>query len=211
MWELVGSGGILAWIIMAAAVMATWIFFLKLLHFNRASIDLNDFMTGIVTVLKEQTIPEAITISNETPGPASHVVRVALLNSDKSREEMYQAVEIAALSELPRLERMMPFLATIAHLTPLLGLMGTILGMMDAYAAMMENAPMIHAGNLAEGIWKALITSALGLGVAIPTYAAYNLLVTRMTTILRDMEQATAQILDILHRRQKALQGGGHE
>jgi len=97
-------------------------------------------------------------------------------------------------------------LATIAHITPLLGLLGTVLGMVRAFQVIQEKATAaypINPGDLAGGIWEALITTVAGLAIAIPTFVAYNFLVSRVESIVLDMERSSTDLINILSQRHK--------
>ena len=104
-------------------------------------------------------------------------------------------------AEIPRLERGLSLLITIAQITPLLGLLGTVLGMMNTLLIMHQQAPLVHSGDLTGGLWLALTSTAAGLIVAIPAYAGHNFLVSRVEEILLDMERSSSEILDYLTRR----------
>jgi len=198
MLELVLNGGLMIWVILAAALVAATIFLERLFHLHRAAINSSDFLEGIYNVLRRRNTVEAVSICEETPGPVAHIMRIAILKGHETQEDIQRAVELAGLAEIPRLERNMPMLATIAHVTPLFGLLGTVIGMMEVFLVMNQKAPLIHAGDLSGGIWQALITTAFGLAVAIPAYVAYNFLVTRIEAIVLDMERASVEIVNFL-------------
>ena len=106
--------------------------------------------------------------------------------------------------EIPKLKKNIGMLATIAHITPLLGLLGTVLGMVEAFRVIQEKASMlypINPGDLAGGIWKALITTVAGLSVAIPTFVVYNYLVSRVKSTVLDMEKNSTELVNILSRK----------
>jgi biopolymer transport protein ExbB len=205
MMELLQKGGPVAWLLLAASVVALMIFLERFLHLHRVQIKSESFLTGIFTILKKQNIVEAVSICDETPGPVPRVVRAALLHYDEGRDNILRAVESTGLEEIPRLERNLSMLATIAHLAPLLGLLGSVLGLMKLMVLFDQKAPLIHAGDLAGGIWQALITTALGLMVSIPAYAAYNFLVGRVESVALDMERAASEIVAFL--TVKSVQG----
>ena len=100
-------------------------------------------------------------------------------------------------------------LATLAQITPMMGLLGTVLGMMEVLLAVQEKSPLVHSGDLMGGLWQALISTAASLAVAIPIYAGYNLLVGRVESIVLDMERASVEILAFLtgHGQQKGKSG----
>jgi biopolymer transport protein ExbB len=96
------------------------------------------------------------------------------------------------------MERRLVVLATVAHVAPLLGLLGTILSMIESLVRMQQQAPLVHGGDLTGGLLRALITTAAGLMVAIPCYAAFNLLVVKIDRILLDMERSASEVVAFL-------------
>ena len=104
--------------------------------------------------------------------------------------------------EVPRLEEKLNLLATIAQIAPLIGLFGTTLGMIDTFSVVSENGLYSQVEDLAGGVWRALICTASGLGIAIPCYAAYNYLVSRVNSIVLDMEKASTEIVTIVSATQ---------
>lgn len=211
MMDIIFRGGLVMWVITGAAFLASVIFLERLFHLHRAQINSADFLEGIYNVLRRRNVVEAVSICEETPGPVAHIMRAAILQGDEDREQIQQAIEAAGLAELPRLEKNLGLLATIAQVTPLLGLLGTVLGMMESFGAMQDKAPLVYAGDLAGGMWQALLTTAAGLAVAIPVYAGYNLLVERVRRIVLDMERSSVQILDFFAKPalHVEVEGGG--
>lgn len=201
MFEIMQKGGPVMWIHLAAAFLAATIFVERLFHLHRAQIKAQDFLEGILNILRRRNIVEAVSICEETPGPVAHLVRAAVLRHDQSPEEIHRAITEAGLAEIPRLEGRLSLLATIAQIAPLVGLLGTVLGMMQSLIAMEEKAPLVHSGDLAAGLWQALISTAAGLAIAIPAYVGYNFLVTRVEAIVLDMERASADTFAFLTRR----------
>jgi len=203
MLTLVQEGGPVMWILVVVAVFSAVVFLERLLHLHRAQIDSEDFFKGIRNILKRGNIVEALSICEETPGPCARIVRVAILHHDEQRNDIIASVEEAGLTEIPRLERNMNLLATVAQIAPLLGLLGTVLGLMQILMAMAADAPLIYSGDLVAGLRVALLTTAAGLAVAIPVYVAYNLLVSRVETILLDMEWTTIEITAFLSSKNR--------
>ena len=205
---LIENGGPVMWMILFCSILAGLIFLERLLHLHRAQIGTADFLSGIYNIVNRNNIAEAVSICEETPGPVAHIVRAAVLQHDSSREVIAQHIVEAGTAEIPRLERNLNVLLTLAQVTPLLGLLGTVLGMMHVLLVVEEKAPLVHAGDLSGGLWQALITTAAGLAVAIPTYAAYNFLAGRVESIVLDMERASSQILGFLLNRSAKGNGG---
>src|SRR5262249_32622542 len=102
------------------------------------------------------------------------------------------------LAEVPRLEEKLNLLATIAQIAPLIGLLGTVLGFIQTFSLMQQDGTYAHMGTLSKGIWQALVCAAAGLAVAIPTHAGYNYLVSRVNSIVLDMERAATEIVNIV-------------
>ena len=192
------NGGPVIWLIMLAAAIALVTFIERVLYCHRSQINAAAFLNGVRTVLKRDNVVEAISICDATPGPIAHLVKTAILNRDRGRDRVREAVEEAGLTEVPRLEEKLNLLATIAQIAPLLGLLGTIIGFMDIFSAMQEAGLYAHFEQLSHGIWRALICAAAGIAVAIFVHAGYNYLVSRINKIVLDMERAAAEIVNIV-------------
>ncbi|MCK4946752.1 MAG: MotA/TolQ/ExbB proton channel family protein [Candidatus Aureabacteria bacterium] len=204
MLEIVVKGGPLMYLIGFCSVLALTIFIERLFHFHRAQIDTEKFMAGIRNIIKKGKITEAISICDETPGPVAHIVKAGLLKHDDQKEEIKESIEDAGLHEVPRFEKNLVVLATIAHVTPLLGLLGTVTGMIKAFMRIQDisaKAGIVNPADLAGGIWEALVTTAAGLTVAIPAYVAYNYLVSRVDSLVLDMEKSATELVNILAAR----------
>ena len=149
---------------------------------------------------------EAVSICDQTPGPVAHMVRTALLHSDEPPEMLKPTIAKAGLGEVPRLEKNLGGLLTIAQVTPLLGLMGTVIGLIRVFMVMEQNAPLAEIGDLSAGIWQALVTSAVGICIAIPAFAAYNFLLSRVEYLTLNMEYAAEEIYRFLvYDREKGV------
>ena len=196
---LLANGGPVIWLILIAAATAVVVFIERALFCHRSQINSAEFLNGVRTVLKRDNVVEAISICDATPGPVARLVKTAILNRDKGRDRVREAVEEAGLTEVPLLEERLNLLATIAQIAPLLGLLGTILGFMDVFSADCSR-PALYANieNAFGGIWKALICAAAGIAVAIPAHAGYNYLVSRINKIVLDMERAAGEIVNIV-------------
>jgi biopolymer transport protein ExbB len=191
------------WLILFNGLLAVAIFFERLFHYHRAQISAVDFVNGIRNSLRRGNVIESIATCDETPGPVAQVVKSAVVNHDRSREDIREAVQDVARSEIARLERNLAILATIAQITPLIGFLGTVWGMIDIFRVI-EKAQLANPGQLAGGVWQALLTTAGGLIVAIPTYIAYNYLVSRVQNLVLDMEKAANEIIAYFARRDQS-------
>jgi biopolymer transport protein ExbB len=195
---LLTHGGPVMYLILLTSAVAVVVFIERFLHCHRAQINSTEFLNGVRTVLKRDNVVEALSICDATPGPVARLVKTAILNRDHGRERVREALEEAGLAEVPRLEEKLNLLATIAQLAPLLGLLGTVLGFIQTFIAMEHKGLSAHVGDVATGVWTALVCAAAGLAVAIPTHAGYNYLVSRVNSIVLDMERAATEIVNIV-------------
>ena len=131
---LLTNGGPVIWLILLAAAIALAVFIERVLYCHRSQINSAEFLNGVRTVLKRDNVVEAISICDATPGPVARLVKTAILNRDRGRDRVREAVEEAGLTEVPRLEEQLNLLATIAQIAPLLGLLGTIIGFMEIFS-----------------------------------------------------------------------------
>ena len=196
--EILSYGGTPLWLLLFSSAVAVAVFIERFLHCHRAQINSTEFLNGVRTVLKRNNVVEAISICDATPGPVARLVKTAILNREHGRERVREALEEAGLTEVPRLEEKLNLLATIAQLAPLLGLLGTVLGFYQTFAGMQEAGLNAHMGQLTRGISQALVCAAAGLAVAIPAQAGYNYLVSRVNSIVLDMERAATEIVNIV-------------
>jgi biopolymer transport protein ExbB len=198
MVKVLTAGGPMLWLILAASSAAIAVFVERVLHYHRAQINSMEFLNGVRNVLKRDNVVEALSICDATPGPVARLVRVAILNREKGREGLRSSLEEAGLTEVPPLEERLNILATIAQIAPLMGLLGTTLGMVKVFTTLQVENLFASREVLFNGIWQSLICTAAGLALAIPAYAAYNYLVTRVNNIVLEMERAATEIINIV-------------
>ena len=206
MWEFMQKGGPIMWPILLCSVIAFAIVIERLIALRREQIDTKTFMEQISKSLKRNKVMEALELCNRTQGPIAHILKAGILKHDRSRQDIREAIEDAGIHEIPRLERNLPVLATVAHVSPLLGLLGTVTGMVAAFQVIQSKSSSIshvNPGDLAGGIWEALLTTVFGLCVAIPTFVAYNYLVSRVDGFVLDMERSATDLLNILGEKRE--------
>lgn len=192
------NGGLMLWFIVFTSAVAAAVFIERFLHYHREQINSTEFLNGVRTVLRRNNVVEALSICEATPGPVARLVKTAILNREHGRERVREALEEAGLAEVPRLEEKLNLLATIAQLSPLLGLLGTILGFIATFVKLQADGLLATFPSLSGGIWRALICAAAGLAVAIPAHAGYNYLVSRVNSIVLDMERTATEIVNIV-------------
>ncbi len=186
------------WPILACSVIAIGVFAERYFYLHRATIHVGEFLKGLANLIQRRNFAEALHESAGTPGPIARVIHAAILRHDLPRAELREIVQEAGQLEVPKLERFLGVLATLAFLAPLLGLLGTVVGMMDAFSTIAVNGGYATVTELSRGVYKSLLATAAGLVVATPTFVAYSYLSSRVNTMLHDMERAGIEVVRLL-------------
>lgn len=201
LWHLFIAGGPVMWPILLCSIFAFAIVIEKLWHLHKIKIDTQDFLNSILDKMKRHETKEALKICDDTKSPIARILKAGILKYDRPRPQIKEAIEDASLYEVPRLEKNLTALATIAHVSPLLGLLGTVTGMVRSFQIIQAKSTSFHPvspGDLAGGIWEALLTTVAGLIVAIPTFVIYNYLVSRVNNFVLEMEKAATELVNFL-------------
>ncbi len=194
-------GGVVLTILLLLEAMTIIVFFERLLHLRRAQVDHADFIKGVCNVLERDNSAEAVMLCEDTPGPVAAVVLTAIRYREGSRDILREAVHNTGRAEISRLERRIIALAVNSQIAPLLGLLGTLLGVIEIVFLINSQSPLIQNTALTEGLMNALVTTVAGLIVAITAYTMYALLMVRIERIVHDMEAAAASIVAFLTTR----------
>jgi biopolymer transport protein ExbB len=199
MLEFVIKGGPVMIPLVLCSVISLGIIVERCLSLRRNRILKYDVLQRIEELLRDRKIPEASTLCKRYPSSMTRILLAAILNHDKSRQEIKEIIEDAGRQEIPVLERYLTILGTIASISVLLGLLGTVMGMIrtfDAIAALGYG----HPEALASGISEALVATATGLTIAIPTLVLYNFFTSRADALVIEMEKNALRMLNILKR-----------
>lgn len=197
-FSLFTRGGPMMWVVLVLGFIGAMLFIERTLYLHRGHIRTKAFVDGIKNILAKRRLVEALTVCEETPGPVAAVVKAALLHADDPADAMRFHVQEAAVVELPALERRLNSIAAIAQVAPLVGLLGTILGMIATFAAFERGGPYAMANALSSGMWQALLATAASLMLAIPAHLAYHFLSGRVRAIVRDVEWSANEIMKYL-------------
>ncbi len=200
-WNMVVAAGPVMWLILFCSLLALFIFIGKWFQFHRAQVNVRELVSGLVNVLRRDGMTEAMTLCDNTPGPVARILTAAI-QAYQNDDDIPRAIDDAVLVELPRLESRLNVLATIAKIAPLLGLLGTVIGMVETFLTMqVKQGISLTLADLSGGISTALITTAAGLCLAIPAMIAYNYLVSRVETFCIEMEKASSEIIYFFHHK----------
>jgi len=180
MIEFLSKGGVLVVPIMLCSVLALAIFSERLIRFARMrsrGAGLAEKIAGLLTKKEED---EAMKIARESNSPMGRVLISAIGAKDMDREMLETVIVNATDEEVRNLSTYIQALATIGNIAPLLGLLGTVIGMIKAFMVIQQMGGKVNAAVLAGGIWEAMLTTALGLAVALPAMVAHSYLVARV-------------------------------
>lgn len=196
--EFFQKGGPLMWIILLCSMIVLGVFFERLFFFHRATIQVSNFLIGISTLIERRNFAEALQECACTPGPVARVVHSAILRHEADRCELREIVQDAAQLEIPRLEKNLPLLSTVAYGAPLVGLLGTVLGLLQAFQTMTVHGGYTTATELAGGIYQSLLCTAAGITVSITAFVADKLLSSRVNIFVHAMERAGIEVVHLL-------------
>lgn len=199
------------WVLLALGFLGCMMFVERMLYLHRGQIPARTFVDGIKNALAKRRLVEALTLCEETPGPVATVVKAALLHAGDSAESMRFHVQEAAVIELPALERRLGSIAAVAQVAPLVGLLGTVLGMITTFRAFELGGNYAMAAALSRGMWQALIVAAGSLCLAIPAQLAHHFLAGRVRAIVRDIEWSANEIMKYLQTEYRNATPAGAE
>lgn len=203
-----GSGGNLILIIIAlCSVFSFGIFIERLFFLKKADTDTNQLILKLRQHIQDGNIIEAVKTCEEFGGSISNILKAGLMKHNRARDQIENAMEVAGMIEIASLERNAKILSVIAHIAPLIGLLGTVVGFIQAFSEMkMSGLVDISANQIGEAMEYALVTTAAGLVVAIPSVLGYNYLVSRVEGFVLEMQTTSSEIVDlIIHREEDFL------
>ena len=198
------SWNIILWVIGICSLLSFTLFIERWMHLRKAETDTNAFIIKIRNSIKDRNIVEAVGICENTGGTIANIIKTGLLKHNRSKERIEDAMEVSGLIEIAQLEKNTKILSIIAHLAPLIGLLGTVLGFIQAFAEMrMSGLVDISATRIGEAMEYALITTAAGLVVAIPSLVGYNYIVSRIEGFILEIQTTSSEIVDLLLHHQE--------
>ena len=199
-FELAKSGG---WIMIVLALMlafALYLFIERLVVLVKATKEDKTFMNRIRDYIKEGKIDSAIKLCRREDTPSAHMIEKGITRIGRPMQDVQVAIENVGNLEVSKLEKGLVLMATIAAGAPMLGFLGTVLGMIQTFYNMAQNASgVIEIAALSDGMYQAMVTTVGGLIVGILAMFAYNLLVSRIDRVVRQLESRTMEFMDLLN------------
>lgn len=198
MFQLIEQGGIIMIVILILSVIAVAIIVERLLFFRKIQTDEEQLISRLKRTLEKFHYEEALSICESNPAPITNLMRVGIEHRHYPEETIKATITDAASLEVPRMERYLSFLGTIAHISPLLGLLGTVTGNIQAFGVLGDFGAVGDPSLLARGISEALLTTAAGIIVSIPAIVFYNYLVNRVNHSIIRLENRVTELVMLL-------------
>jgi biopolymer transport protein ExbB len=213
MLDIMLKGGVIMWIIALFSLIAAIIIIERLLYLRRIRTDEEKMINRLKSTLEKGHFDEALSICETNPSPITNLMRVGIEYREYPRETIREVILDAANQEVPKLEKHLPALGTISNIAPLLGLLGTVIGNIEAFGVLGRFGVVGDPGLLAKGIAEALLTTAAGIVVAIPAVIFYNYLVSKVNHLIIRLENRVNELVLLLRGKPDEAEaaGGGEQ
>lgn len=197
------DGGFLMYPILISLFIAVYVIAERWRFLSNSNIDSDKIIETIESMLTSGTPQQAMEYLDQVDKPISRILKKGIKRLGKSITDIEEAIHTAGKKEIYLLENKMDWLATIAGVAPLIGFLGTVTGMIDAFQQIQGLEGNVNPSVLAGGIWEALITTAFGLGVGIIAFGFYNYLLAKINRMVFDLENASAEFIELLQNPAK--------
>ncbi len=200
-WQLFLLGGPMMWPILLCSILALAITIEKFFYYASINGDMSLLKERIFDAVKKNDIKSAVVLCEKEGSPVANVLKAGLLKFGGSKDEITRAMEDASQFEMPFLEKRLAVLSAVGNVAPMLGLLGTVLGMCIAFHTIQVRAIAMNPvtpGDIAGGMWQALITTVAGLMVMIPSTTAYHYFVSSANKYALQMEKVATDLADLI-------------
>lgn len=200
-WEasgLIEKGGPLVWILILLAFFGSVCIVERFFFFHRARINVSSLLVGLGLHVKRRAFAEALHEAARAPGPIGRISHAALLRYYLERRDLSDVVREAGQLEVPKIEKNIRAILAVALLSPLIGMLGTMLGMIDAFQRVSEQGGVSGPTELSSGVMTALVTSVVGLTVAVPMYVFYLYFLGRSKRLIGRIERAGIEMIHMI-------------
>lgn len=205
LFGMAAKGGWLMIVLLLLSILAIYLFGKKWWMIRQAGLIDKDFMMDIRDYIHDGKVKSARTLCSKYDAPVARMVDAGIARIGRPLRDIQIAVENVGNVEIANLEKGLPYLATIAGGAPMIGFLGTVIGMVQAFFNMANAGNNIDITLLSSGIYTAMITTVGGLIVGILAYFGYNFLTTKISSLVYDMENATIKLLDVLSDHTEAV------
>jgi biopolymer transport protein ExbB len=200
MFDLLLKGGPILWVILFLAIPVLAILIERLLYFRRISTDEEKLLARVKGAVEKGHYDEALAICDTVEAPVGGLIRAAVENRQLSEADLKEAVRDAAVRELPQVEQSIQAVNVIANISPLLGLLGTVTGIINSFNVLGEFGAVTDPSVLAKGISEALLTTAAGILIAVPSMIAYAWLAGKANAVITRLEGQANELVRLVRR-----------
>ncbi|MGE9267502.1 MAG: MotA/TolQ/ExbB proton channel family protein [Verrucomicrobiales bacterium] len=186
------------WVLVALAFIGLLVVVERLLFFQHTRVNVGDLLLGVAHHVRRRAFAEALHEVDRASNPVSRVVHAIILRHYLERTNLREVAQEAGMLELPRIERNMRMLLAVALLAPLMGMFGTILGLIEVFLQLNEAGEVLATPMLAGGMFRSLVSTAMGLAIAIPAYLFYLYLLAKGNRLLRRIERAGIETVNLV-------------
>lgn len=198
MWELINQGGSFVWVLLALSFVAMVVVFERVIFFQRNHVHVGNLILGLANHVRKKAYGEALHEAARAPGPVARVAHATLMRHHLPRTDLRDIAREAGQMEVPRIERNLRGLYAVALISPLVGMMGTVTGLIKTFDGMSARAGFASSDLINEGVHESLITTALGLMVAVPAYLFYLYFLGRAKRMVHRIERAGIEIVNVI-------------
>ena len=197
-FEMFLAGGIVMWLILLCLLFGIIVIVQKFLDIRKNKIGVGAFSIKIRSYLKKKDISTAIVYCTEDKSPLANILRRGLKKYGLGRRRVIESIETAARNEIKKFEKGLPILSTLAAGAPMLGFLGTVVGLIQTFIKIQENSTSVNQAVLSGGIWQALLSAGFGLLSGIIFTVFYNYFVSNVNRNIHELEMMAADIIDVL-------------
>ncbi len=199
LWSLAVKGGWIMLVLGFLLIVGSYIFFDRFFAIRKSAREDNNFMNRIKDYIHDGKIDSALALCRNTENPVAKMIEKGISRLGRPLGDIQTSIENVGSHEISNLEKGLPILATVAGGAPMIGFLGTVIGMIDAFYRMSMAGNNINVSELSGGIYTAMVTTVGGLIVGIAAYFAYNFLVTRIQEVVHKLELRTTEFMDLLN------------
>ncbi len=200
-WQLFLSCGPMAWPLLAISILAVWIIVERWLYLNGITGDTQALLASLRDRLKHNQVKQALEICDAQGTPAALVLKAGIITYDRPRTQVKEAMEDAALYEIPKLEKNLSLVLVLSQIAPLIGFLGTLVGLAKVFYALQQHAVVsVPLADMAvsAGLGESIISSIAGMTIAIPVFISYHYLSERVRDSILEIEKASTELVNYL-------------
>ncbi len=198
MLQFIGQGGPFAYALALLAFVSLLLIFERIFFFQRVKINVGDLLLGLANHVRKGAFAEALHEAARAPGPTARVAHAILMRKNLPRRDLRDVANEAGQLEVPRMERNLRALYGIALIAPLVGMLGTVSGLAKTFMEMNKEMGFASAAEMSGGVYESLVTTALGLSIAIPVYLFYLFFYGRVKRMVHRIERTGVEMVNII-------------